>query len=91
MSMSRLVRFSSAPCGAGKTFEIARKARQMVMEGKNVLILQPTKFLIEKTRVEEFDQSAGCPPIRIFHNGTVGHHVGRQLADYLAEPEDRPQ
>ena len=91
MSMSRLVRFSSAPCGAGKTFQIARKARQMVMEGKNALILQPTKLLIEKTKVEEFDQGAGCPPIRIFHNGTVGNHVGRQLADYLADPEDQAQ
>jgi hypothetical protein len=84
------VKYSSAPCGAGKTFRIARTACQMVAEGKNVLLLQPTKLLIEKTQTEEFDRLPDCPPIKTFHGGTVGNNVGRQLADYLAQPEDRP-
>jgi hypothetical protein len=31
------------------------------------------------------------PPIRVFHGDTVGVNVAHQLADYLADPEDRPR
>jgi hypothetical protein len=62
----------------------------MANEGKNVLLLQPTKLLIEKTQKEEFERRSDHPPIKTFHGGTVGNNVGRQLAEYLAEPEDRP-
>lgn len=56
-----------------------------------MLMLQPTKLLIEKTRVEEFGRLADPPPVRVFHGDTVGTNVAHQLAEYLADPEDRPQ
>ena len=88
--MGRLVRFASAPCGAGKTHQLVKRAHQMVQEGSNVLLLQPTKLLIENTKVEEFGQLSDPPHVRVFHGDTVGTNVAHQLASYLAEPEDRP-
>ena len=86
----RIVRYASAPCGAGKTFQLVKRAHQLVQEGSNVLLLQPTKLLIEKTRVEEFCRLSEPPSVKVFHGDTVGPNVAHQLAEYLAEPEDRP-
>lgn len=80
----------SAPCGGGKTHLLVKRASQHVRDGNNVLLLQPTKLLIEKTRVEEFGRLSDPPPIRVFHGDTVGTNVAYQLAEYLADPEDRP-
>ena len=41
--------YSSAPCGAGKTYAIAQDILRDVKVGKNVLLVQPTKELISKT------------------------------------------
>ncbi|UPJ96405.1 DEAD/DEAH box helicase family protein [Bradyrhizobium sp. 172] len=86
----RIVRYASAPCGAGKTFQLVKRAHQLVQEGSNVLLLQPTKLLIEKTRVEEFGLLSEPPSVKVFHGDTVGASVAHQLAEYLADPEDRP-
>ena len=86
----RTVGYASAPCGAGKTFQLVKRAHQLVDEGCNVLMLQPTKLLIEKTRLEEFGRFSDPPPVRVFHGDTVGANVAHQLAEYLASPEDRP-
>jgi len=88
--MSRIIRYTSAPCGAGKTFQLVQKSRELVQQGRNVLLLQPTKLLIEKTRVEEFGKLPDPPPVKVFHSDTVGRNVAHQLAEYLAGPEDRP-
>jgi hypothetical protein len=87
----RLIRYGSAPCGAGKTFAMARMACQLAGEGKKVLLVQPTMNLIDKTKAEELDRIPDRPPVRIFHSGTVGAPVASQLAEYLANPEDCPQ
>ncbi len=84
------VRYASAPCGGGKTHHLVRRADQHVCDGNNVLLLQPTKLLIEKTRVEEFGRLSDPPPIKVFQSDTVGPNVAYQLAEYLADPEDRP-
>ena len=88
--MTQVVRYASAPCGAGKTFQLVKRSGQLVEDGRNVLLLQPTKLLIDKTRVEEFGKLADPPPVKVFHGDTVGQNVAHQLAEYLAEPEDRP-
>jgi hypothetical protein len=87
----RAVGYVSAPCGGGKTHLLVRNADKHVREGNNVLFLQPTKLLIEKTRVEEFGRLPDPPPIKVFNSDTVGTNVAHQLAEYLANPEDRPQ
>lgn len=53
-------------------------------------MLQPTKLLIEKTKIEEFGRLPEPPPVKVFHGDTVGQNVAHQLAEYLVEPEDRP-
>jgi hypothetical protein len=90
-SRRRVMKFGSAPCGAGKTFSLVRKACEMVSEGKNVLLVQPTLNLIDKTKTEELDRLPNAPVVKIFHTGTVGAKVAHQLAEYLASPEDCPQ
>ena len=55
-----------------------------------MLLLQPTKLLIEKTRIEEYGRLTNSPPVKVFHGDTVGQNVAHQLAEYLADPEDRP-
>jgi len=42
-----------SPGGSGKTYTIARAARFLAGQGKRVLIVQPTKDLIEKTIEKE--------------------------------------
>lgn len=85
-----MVRYASAPCGGGKTHELVQLASRHVQDGNNVLLLQPTKLLIEKTRVQEFGRLPVPPPVKVFHEDTVGVGVAYQLAEYLADPEDRP-
>ena len=50
--MGRKIYFASAPCGAGKTFQLVKRSYQLVQEGRKALLLQPTKLLIEKTKIE---------------------------------------
>ena len=88
--MGRKINFASAPCGSGKTFQLVRRSCQLVQESRKVLFLQPTKLLIEKTKVEEYGRLPEPPPIKVFHGDTVGQNVAHQLAEYLADPEDRP-
>ncbi|TYL76759.1 hypothetical protein [Bradyrhizobium cytisi] len=52
--------------------------------------MQPTKLLIENTRVHEFGCLPDPTPVKVFHGDTVGANVAYQLAEYLADPEDRP-
>ena len=86
----KIIYFASAPCGSGKTFQLVKKSCQLVHEGRKVLLLQPTKLLIEKTKIEEYGRLPESPPIKTFHGDTVGQNVAHQLAEYLADPEDRP-
>jgi len=48
----------------------------MVNEGENVLLIQPTQLLADKTFDEEFTHRQDCPPIKVFHGGTVGQVSG---------------
>jgi hypothetical protein len=41
--------FLNGYCGAGKTFGIARYAKEQAQRGNNVLIVQPTKALVRET------------------------------------------
>ena len=45
--------FCSAPCGSGKTHQIVNRACKWAKTGRRVVILQPTKELIDKTVEDE--------------------------------------
>ena len=47
------INFCSAPSGSGKTRQLIESACRLAHKGKNVLFLQPTKELIDKTIEQE--------------------------------------
>jgi hypothetical protein len=87
----RIVKTCSAPCGSGKTFQIASLMCTQAQQGNNTLLVQPTKELIRKTIRDEINKHYDAPLIKEFHEDAVGKHVAQKLAEYLANPEDRPQ
>ena len=89
--MQRKIRYSSAGCGAGKTFQMCQSSREIINAEGKVLLVQPTKLLVDRTAEDEFKARPVCPRIKVFHGGTVGRGVGHQLADYLSDPEDGPE
>ena len=80
------INFCSAPPGSGKTHQIGNRSRYLAAFNK-VIILQPTRDLLEKTAKEEIHPF----PFRIFHKGTVDGSVAKALADYVAEVPDDVQ
>jgi hypothetical protein len=81
------VNFCSAPPGSGKTHQIANRSRSLAEGFDKVLILQPTRDLLEKTAAEEIHPF----PFKIFHKGTVEGSVAKALADYVGEVPDDVQ
>ena len=60
------INFCSAPCGSGKTCQIVGQALGLVQRNEKVLILQPTRSLIDKTVKEEISKAAKtaeCPSL----------------------------
>jgi len=80
-----VVNFCSAPSGSGKTHQIVTRACDLARQGERVLVVQPTKDLIDKTVREELGSRCAPPPHRIFHGGTVreGQSVAHELTEYV--------
>jgi hypothetical protein len=53
-----------------------------------VLIVQPTRNLIDKTVNEEIQALSNPPSVKIFHKGTAGKNVAKSLADYASRVPD---
>ena len=87
------IRYCSAPCGSGKSHLIIKRACELVREGRRVLILQPTRELIDRTVKDELQARADPPQVRVFHRGTIGEDakVSKALADYIQNPPDIPE
>src|ERR1700732_1662444 len=83
--------FCSAPCGSGKTYQIVKRACEWAKLGRRVIILQPTKELIDKTVQEEPLQRPDAPRYEVFHGGTVSGSVARALTEYLKQTDDEGQ
>lgn len=81
------INFCSAPPGSGKTHQVSNRSRNLAEGCNKVLILQPTRDLLEKTAEEEIRPF----PFRIFHKGKVDGSVAKALADYVAEVPDDVQ
>ena len=56
-----------------------------------MLILQPTRKLIEKTVNEEIQSFPNPPRVEVFHKGTVGKNIAKALADYVKDVPDEIQ
>jgi hypothetical protein len=83
--------FSSAPCGAGKTFQLVKRAAEWAKTGRRIIVLQPTKELIAKTVQQELLQLPGHPAFKVFNGDTVSGSVAAALTDYLKQPDDEGQ
>jgi hypothetical protein len=83
--------FCSAPCGSGKTYQIIKRACEWAKLGRRVIVLQPTKELIDKTVQEELLRQPNPPKYNVFHGGTVAGFVAARLTDYLKEADDEGQ
>ena len=88
---TRTINYCSAPCGSGKTRQIVQRALALVQRYEKVLILQPTRKLIEKTVNEEIQSFPNPPRVEVFHKGTVGKNIAKALADYVKDVPDEIQ
>lgn len=86
------VKYCAAPCGSGKTHQIVNRACGLVRQLEKVLILQPTRELIDRTVKEELETRPSPVPFRVFHRGTVGDgKVAKALSDYFQDDPDLPE
>jgi Type III restriction enzyme, res subunit len=80
------INFCSAPCGSGKTRQLIESACRLANKGENVLFLQPTKELIDKTIELELQGRSAPPPHQKFYGAPKGHSVARELMEYFHCP-----
>jgi hypothetical protein len=80
------INFCSAPCGSGKTRQLIESASRLANKGANVLFLQPTKELIDKTIEQELQRRSDSPPYQKFYGASKGHSVARELMEYFHHP-----
>jgi len=86
------IKYSAAPCGSGKTHLTINRACELVRNHYRVLVLQPTRELIDRTVREEVQSRLNPPQVRVIHRGTVGDgKVSKALADYVREAPDIPE
>jgi len=84
-----IIKYASAPSGSGKTHQIVAGACKLAQEHQRILILQPTKELINKTVEEELLARTNPPQYRVFHQDTVsGNSVAGELTKFFNEPDD---
>ena len=72
----------SAPCGSGKTFCIAQEAHKLALQGKSVLLVQPTIDLMEKTletEIKSLPRGVDCQAIHSKNSGNVLHELKERL------------
>ena len=85
-----IIKYCSAPCASGKTYQLLRLAIEMVRKGHIVLILQPTIELIDRT-MADLRQMPDAPPCRAFYSKNGEGKVGLRLAEYLKDQADEGQ
>lgn len=86
---SLTINYCSAPPGSGKTRQaVHRRVVDYLERFEKILLVQPTRNLIDKTVAEEIQKLSKPPYVKIFHKGTVGKNVGKLLDDYATETPD---
>src|ERR1700675_2477134 len=80
--------FCSAPCGSGKTYSLIQRACDWAETGRRILVLQPTKELIDKTVGRELLTRPNPPRHKVFHGGVVSGSVAAALTDHLKQHAD---
>jgi len=85
-SSGQVVDYLDSPPGSGKTrLLIHALAKRIFADGRKVMVLQPTKQLLDSTFDTEV-VAAGLPDVcRVFHGGLVAEDasVGREMVEFL--------
>jgi reverse gyrase len=79
-----------SPGGSGKTYTIARAARFLAGQGKKVLIVQPTKDLIEKTIEKEIKSRLPEVDCEAIHSDSHFGRVKLEIIKRLEINDDGP-
>ncbi|MEJ1932782.1 DEAD/DEAH box helicase family protein [Nostoc sp. NIES-2111] len=82
-----LIHYLDALAGAGKTHFLVRHAHALALSGQKVLIVQPTKDLIDQTHATELVPLYPNYPVRRIHSGTVGDAVVDRIVTHLLGAE----
>lgn len=78
-----IINYCPAYCGAGKTHKIVNRGCELASRGENVLIVQPTKELINKTVESELLMRPNIPSYKVIDGDTVGSgSVASALTEY---------
>ena len=82
------IRYLNALAGAGKTYALARRADRLARRGRKVLVVQPTKHLIDKTIEDELQPLDPAYPIRPIHGGTDPERVIGEIIAHFQNTGD---
>jgi hypothetical protein len=84
------IHYCSAPCGSGKTYQIIERASQLAAREDFVVVLQPTRELIDKT-VEQKLRTRENPPahLKFYTDNDCSKSVSGQLTEHFKSPLDR--
>lgn len=77
------ISYSAAVCGSGKTHQIVNRACKIAKAGNNVLIVQPTKQLIDRTVEAELINRPNPPRYEVFHGDKFPGAVTKELMHWL--------
>ncbi len=83
------IHYIDALAGAGKTFAIVRRAHEMVERGAKVVIVQPSRLLINRTVEDELSKYPEIPH-RVIH-GETDPSVIAEIVRHLKECGDKPE
>lgn len=68
--------YINALSGAGKSYALVQNADRLARLGEIVIIIQPTKDLIDKTIADEFGKLSTNYPIKAIHSGNHSNVMG---------------
>ena len=86
-----MICYASAPCGAGKTHQLVKRAAELARSGERILFVQPTTELIEKTVKYEILCLDRPPRHHVFHGGNTPGSVASALVRHLKETDEEGQ
>lgn len=79
------IHYLNALAGAGKTRAFVRYADRLARRGFKLLIVQPTRHLIDKTIMDELGQIAPSYPVTCFHGGRGSGSVVGAIVKHLRQ------
>ncbi len=85
-----MIEYFDAPAGAGKTRALSRYADFLAKMGKKVLIVQPTKVLIDNTNDHEIKPLDPDYPVTRFH-GDVSDRVIVEIMKHFGASKSGPE